>query len=106
MNVFSALNAQTPQSPTAAQQGANPWAPYASQAASQLNALNHNPNLVYGLPGYSWQQKQGQQQVGRSAAAAGAAGSVAGWLYGTRSSDSGAEPCGGAFVSVGRISSV
>ena len=72
MNVFSALNAQTPQSPTAAQQGANPWAPYASQAASQLNALNQNPNLVYGLPGYQWQQQQGQQQVSRSAAAAGA----------------------------------
>jgi hypothetical protein len=72
MNIFGAMNAQTPQNPNAAQQGANPWAPYAKQAAAQLNALNNNPNLVYGLPGYAWQQQQGQQAVDRSAAAAGA----------------------------------
>ena len=72
MNVYSAMNAQTPQDPNAAKAGASPWSQYAGQAAQQLNALNNNPNLVYGLPGYQWQQQQGQQQVGRSGAAAGA----------------------------------
>ena len=72
LNIYSAMNARDPQSPELAQAGASPWSKYAGDAAQQLNALNNNPNLVYGLPGYSWQQKQGQQQVGRSAAAAGA----------------------------------
>jgi hypothetical protein len=71
-NIYNAMNAQTPQSPQAAQAGASPWSQYAGQAASQLNQLNQNPNLVYGLPGYQFQQQQGAQQVNRSAAAAGA----------------------------------
>ena len=71
LNISSALNAQKPQSPSAAQQGASPWSPYAKQAAADLNALNNNPNLVYGLPGYQFQQQQGAQGVNRSAAAAG-----------------------------------
>ena len=75
MNVYSAMNAQTPQSPNAAQQGANPWAPYAAQSAQQLNALNQNPYLAYSAPGYQAQQQQAQQQVGRTGAAAGASAS-------------------------------
>jgi hypothetical protein len=75
MNVYSAMNAQTPQSPNAAQQGANPWAPYAAQSAQQLNALNQNPYLAYSAPGYQAQQQQAQQQVGRTGAASGASAS-------------------------------
>lgn len=72
MNIYSAMNAQSPQDPNAAKAGASPWSQYAGQAAQQLNALNNNPNLVYGLPGYAFQQQQGTQQVSRSGAAAGA----------------------------------
>jgi hypothetical protein len=73
MDIYNALNYGTGQSPTAAQQNADPYAPYRSQAATQLNQLMANPNLVYGLPGYQFAQEQGSKAIARQAASTGQA---------------------------------
>lgn len=73
MDVYNALNYGQGQSPTAAQQNADPYAPYRQQAAEKLNALMENPNLVYSLPGYRFAQEQGAKNINRQAAATGQA---------------------------------
>ena len=73
MNIYNALNYGQGQSPTAAQQNADPYAPYRQQAADKLNALMENPNLVYGLPGYRFAQEQGAKNIQRQAASTGQA---------------------------------
>ena len=73
MDIYNALNYGKGQSPTAAQQNADPYAPYRQQAATQLNQLMANPNLVYGLPGYQFAQEQGSKAIARQAASTGQA---------------------------------
>jgi len=76
MNIYNALNYGTGQSPTAAQQNADPYAPYRQDAARQLNQLMQNPSLVYGMPGYNFAQEQSAKAIQRQAAATG--GSISG----------------------------
>ena len=71
MDIYNALNYGQGQSPTAAQQNADPYAPYRQQAADQLNQLMANPNMVKGLPGYQFAQEQGAKNIQRQAAATG-----------------------------------
>jgi hypothetical protein len=71
MDIYNALNYGQGQSPTAAQQNADPYAPYRQQASDQLNQLMSNPNMVKGLPGYQFAQEQGAKNIQRQAAATG-----------------------------------
>jgi hypothetical protein len=71
MDIYNAMNYGQGQSPTAAQQNADPYAPYRASAATQLNDLMANPNLVYGMPGYNFAQEQGAKNIQRQAAATG-----------------------------------
>ena len=71
MDIYNAMNYGQGQSPTAAQQNADPYAPYRQQAADQLNQLMANPNMVKGLPGYQFAQEQGAKNIQRQAAATG-----------------------------------
>lgn len=71
MDIYNALNYGVGQSPTAAQQNADPYAPYRQQASEQLNQLMANPNMVKGLPGYQFAQEQGAKNIQRQAAATG-----------------------------------
>lgn len=71
MDIYNALNYGQGQSPTAAQQNADPYAPYRQQASEQLNQLMANPNMVKGLPGYQFAQEQGAKNIQRQAAATG-----------------------------------
>jgi hypothetical protein len=73
MDIYNALNYGQGQTPTAAQQSADPYAPYRQQAADKLNALMQNPNMVYGMPGYKFAQEQGSKAINRSAASQGSA---------------------------------
>jgi hypothetical protein len=73
MDIYNAMNYGQGQSPTAAQQSADPYAPYRQQAADKLNALMQNPNMVYGMPGYKFAQEQGSKAINRSAASQGSA---------------------------------
>jgi hypothetical protein len=70
-SIYQAFNQPNVQSPTAAQAGADPYAPYRPAAAAELASLIQNPNKVYGMPGYQFAQQQGQKQIERSAAATG-----------------------------------
>jgi len=69
--VYNLMN--PPQSPQAATSAADPWSQYRSQAASSLNQLMQNPNMVYGMPGYQFAQQQGAKNIQRQAAATGQA---------------------------------
>ena len=60
-----------PTSPEAARQQADPWSQYRPQAATQLNQIMNNPNLVYGMPGYQFSQEQGAKEITRARAATG-----------------------------------
>jgi hypothetical protein len=71
MDIYNAMNYGQGQSPTAAQQNADPYAQYRASAATQLNDLMANPNLVYGMPGYNFAQEQGAKNIQRQAAATG-----------------------------------
>jgi hypothetical protein len=71
MDIYNALNYGQGQAPTAAQQSADPYAPYRQQASEQLNQLMANPNMVKGLPGYQFAQEQGAKNIQRQAAATG-----------------------------------
>lgn len=71
MDIYNALNYGQGQSPTAAQQSADPYAPFRQQAADKLNALMQNPNMVYGMPGYKFAQEQGTKAINRTNAAGG-----------------------------------
>jgi hypothetical protein len=71
MDIYNAMNYGQGQSPTAAQQNADPYAPYRQQASEQLNQLMANPNMVKGLPGYQFAQEQGAKNIQRQAAATG-----------------------------------
>ena len=71
MDIYNALNYGQGQSPTAAQQSADPYAQYRQQASDQLNQLMANPNMVKGLPGYQFAQEQGAKNIQRQAAATG-----------------------------------
>jgi hypothetical protein len=71
MDIYNAMNYGVGQSPTAAQQSADPYAPYRQQASDQLNQLMRNPNMVKGLPGYQFAQDQGAKNIQRQAAATG-----------------------------------
>lgn len=73
MDIYNALNYGQGQTPTAAQQSADPYAPYRQQAADKLNELMQNPNMVYGMPGYRFAQEQGSKAINRSAASQGSA---------------------------------
>lgn len=55
----------------AAQRAMDPFAPYRAQYAQQLNQLMADPSSVTSLPGYQFQQQQGQQAVERTLAAQG-----------------------------------
>ena len=69
--IYSAFNQPSTQSPGAAQNRADPYAQYRTEAATQLNQLMKNPAMVYGMPGYNFAQQQGANQILRSAAATG-----------------------------------
>lgn len=71
MDIYNAMNYGQGQAPTAAQQSADPYAPYRQQASEQLNQLMANPNMVKGLPGYQFAQEQGAKNIQRQAAATG-----------------------------------
>ena len=71
MDIYNALNYGQGQSPTVAQQNADPYAQYRSAAAEKLNALMANPNLVYSMPGYKFAQQEKAKAIGRQAAATG-----------------------------------
>jgi hypothetical protein len=60
-----------PTSPEAATQKADPWSQFRPQAATQLNQIMNNPNLVYGMPGYQFSQEQGAKEITRARAATG-----------------------------------
>jgi hypothetical protein len=60
-----------PTSPEAATKAADPWSQYRPQAATQLNQIMNNPNLVYGMPGYQFSQNQGAKEITRARAATG-----------------------------------
>lgn len=49
----------------------DPYGPYRTQAAQQLNSLMNNPSSVMGLPGYQQQLQQGIQTTNRGMAASG-----------------------------------
>ena len=70
-SIYQAFNAPNVQSPSVAQAGADPYAPYRADAATQLNKLIQNPSMVYGMPGYQFAQQQGQKQIERAAASTG-----------------------------------
>ena len=65
-------------SPSAAQQAANPNAPYQAQYAKQLNDLVANPALVTGSPGYQFNLQQGYQGLNRNLARGGMGSSMPG----------------------------
>lgn len=60
-----------PTAPEAATKAADPWSQYRPQAATQLNQIMNNPNLVYGMPGYQFSQEQGAKEITRARAATG-----------------------------------
>ena len=70
-SIYQAFNQPGVQAPKIAQAGADPYAPYRADAATQLNDLIQNPNKVYGMPGYQFAQQQGQKQIERAAASTG-----------------------------------
>ena len=70
-SIYQSFNAPNVQSPSVAQAGADPYAPYRADAATQLNKLIQNPSMVYGMPGYQFAQQQGQKQIERAAASTG-----------------------------------
>jgi hypothetical protein len=67
--IYNMMN--PPTSPEAAQKNADPWSQYRPQAATQLNQIMNNPNLVYGMPGYQFSQQQGAKEIERARAATG-----------------------------------
>jgi hypothetical protein len=67
--IYNMMN--PPTSPEAATQKADPWSQFRPQAATQLNQLMNNPNLVYGMPGYQFSQQQGAKEITRARAATG-----------------------------------
>ena len=67
--IYNMMN--PPQDPNAARQQADPWSQYRPQAATQLNQIMNNPNLVYGMPGYQFSQQQGAKEITRGRAATG-----------------------------------
>jgi len=71
MNIYDALNYGPGQSPTAAQQSADPYAEFRKDASIKLNQLMQNPNMVYGLPGYQFAQEEQAKGIQRQAAASG-----------------------------------
>lgn len=56
-------------------QMADPFAPYRTQYATQLNSLMQNPSSVTSLPGYQFNLQAGQDQILASDAASGRTGS-------------------------------
>jgi hypothetical protein len=71
MNIYDALSYGRGQSPTAAQQNADPYAEFRQDAATKLNQLMQNPNMVYGMPGYQFAQEEQAKGIQRQAAASG-----------------------------------
>jgi hypothetical protein len=71
MNIYDALNYGKGQSPTVAQQNADPYAEFRQDAATKLNQLMSNPNMVYGMPGYQFAQEEQAKGIQRQAAASG-----------------------------------
>jgi hypothetical protein len=71
MNIYDAMNYGKGQSPTAAQQNADPYAEFRQDAATKLNQVMSNPNMVYGLPGYQFAQEEQAKGIQRQAAASG-----------------------------------
>ena len=67
--IYNMMN--PPQNPNDARQQADPWSQYRTGAASQLNQLMNNPNMVYGMPGYQFSQEQGAKEITRARAATG-----------------------------------
>jgi hypothetical protein len=67
--IYNMMN--PPENPKAAQQNADPWSQYRAGAATQLNQLMNNPNMVYGMPGYQFSQEQGVKDITRARAATG-----------------------------------
>jgi hypothetical protein len=67
--IYNMMN--PPENPKAAQQNADPWSQYRAGAATQLNQLMNNPNMVYGMPGYQFSQEQGAKEITRARAATG-----------------------------------
>jgi len=67
--IYNMMN--PPTSPEAATKAADPWSQYRPQAATQLNQIMNNPNLVYGMPGYQFSQEQGAKEITRARAATG-----------------------------------
>jgi hypothetical protein len=71
MNIYDALNYGKGQEPTVAQQNADPYAEFRQDAATKLNQLMSNPNMVYGMPGYQFAQEEQAKGIQRQAAASG-----------------------------------
>jgi hypothetical protein len=71
MNIYDALNYGKGQEPTVAQQNADPYAEFRQDAATKLNQLMTNPNMVYGMPGYQFAQEEQAKGIQRQAAASG-----------------------------------
>ena len=67
--IYNMMN--PPTSPQAATKAADPWSQYRPEAATQLNQIMNNPNLVYGMPGYQFSQNQGAKEITRARAATG-----------------------------------
>ena len=72
MSIYDAFNnTSTGQDPNAARDAADPYNQYRADAATKLNQVMNNPNMVYGMPGYQFAQEEQAKGIQRQAAASG-----------------------------------
>ena len=72
MSIYDAFNnTDTGQNPNAARDAADPYNQYRADAATKLNQVMSNPNMVYGMPGYQFAQEEQAKGIQRQAAASG-----------------------------------
>ena len=71
MNIYNAFNASNGQNPNDARNVADPYSEFRQDAATKLNQLMANPNMVYGMPGYKFAQEEQAKGIQRQAAASG-----------------------------------
>jgi hypothetical protein len=72
MSIYDAFNNNdTGQNPNTARDAADPYNQYRADAATKLNQVMSNPNMVYGMPGYQFAQEEQAKGIQRQAAASG-----------------------------------
>jgi hypothetical protein len=72
MSIYDAFNnTDTGQNPNAARDAADPYNQYRADAATKLNQVMSNPNMVYCMPGYQFAQEEQAKGIQRQAAASG-----------------------------------